>query len=236
MSIIHTTAPIPMEELRKYFEDPSLIFQISYDDSTLEADRFLTYFGNLEVPCNVVYSDEKRDELLASYFRSSQIVSIESLEREAIGVLLEYKGLTEHKENEKFIEANREIIERWVRVLDSLSLYNVYMVQTDRLRDWVETFPEDHTSSMEGVNFVSVLKYTDFFAFYTRIDKTNLTYFSAYFNEPIFKGNHLFEYWANENNPMFLLTAGIADGWITPEDYNKAAKATAQEMEDVASI
>jgi len=30
----------------------------------------------------------------------------------------------------------------------------------------------------------------------------------------MFKGNNLFSYWANENNPMFLLTWGIASGNI----------------------
>lgn len=237
MSVIKTTAPIPMEELRKYFEDPSHIFEISYDNSTLQGDRFLTYFGNLEVPCNVLYSDEKRDELLSSYFNATQLVSIESLEREAISVLLERRGLTLHKENTEFIKSNQQIIDQWARVLDSLSLYNMYIIQIEQFRDWVaNAFPEDDTDSMVGVNFVNVLKYADFYSFYTRINKENLTYFSRYFNDPIFKGKSLFAYWANENNPMFLLTSGIADGWITPEDYNKAAKATAQGMEDVASI
>jgi hypothetical protein len=52
----------------------------------------------------------------------------------------------------------------------------------------------------------------------------------------MFKGNNLYSYWANENNPMFLLTTSIATGAITGEDYVSAVQETKKEIENASSI
>jgi hypothetical protein len=41
----------------------------------------------------------------------------------------------------------------------------------------------------------------------------------------MFKGSNLFSYWANLNNPMFLLTSSIAGGHIDTQEYNKCVEA-----------
>ena len=59
----------------------------------------------------------------------------------------------------------------------------------------------------------------------------------------MFKGQNLYSYWANENNPMFLLTWGIANGIVTKEQYD-ASVATSlleiqkeiQELENVPPV
>jgi hypothetical protein len=52
----------------------------------------------------------------------------------------------------------------------------------------------------------------------------------------MFKGKNLYSYWANENNPMFLLTFNIAEGTITGDEYFANIKETIKEIENAAPV
>ena len=42
----------------------------------------------------------------------------------------------------------------------------------------------------------------------------------------MFKGKSMFSFWANENNPLFLLTYGISEGLVDAKIYNEAKRQT----------
>jgi hypothetical protein len=86
----------------------------------------------------------------------------------------------------------------------------MYIVQDKTLQNFVKSHKEDNTKDLKGINFVELLKHEEFFDFYTNIDDKDLTYYKHYFNDYMFKGRSLFDFWANTNNPLFLLTWGIA--------------------------
>ena len=118
-------------------------------------------------------------------------------------------------------------LDSWVQKLDSLPLFNMYCIDDLEMQEWVTSeHKQNDTTDLTGVNFVSLLKYTDFYQFYEKID-SEPTFYSAYFNEYMFKGNNLFSYWANVNNPMFLLTSSIANKDIDIQTYNKCVEADA---------
>ena len=73
-------------------------------------------------------------------------------------------------------------------------------------------FPEDGTEELTGINFLSLLKYEPFYIYYSKIKQSNLKFYTKYFNEYMFKGKNLYEYWATENNPLFLISFGISEG------------------------
>lgn len=204
MNIITTTAPIAVENLKKYFEDKETQFVIDYTKSTLQGEKLLTYLSNLELPCDVVGFDQ---EFVGDYLRSPMIVSIPSMEKSVINLLQQLKLGAEDLQFE-------EELRMWEKRIDSLSLFNMYTVNVPELQEWVKQFPEDDTKSLEGINFISLIKNEDFHSLFQKINHDNLTYFSSYFNDYMFKGNNLFSYWANENNPMFLLTWGITSGKV----------------------
>jgi hypothetical protein len=52
----------------------------------------------------------------------------------------------------------------------------------------------------------------------------------------MFKGKSLYNFLANENNPLFLLTYGIAEGNILGKNYILALNETLKEIENVTSI
>lgn len=230
MTTIKTTAPIPIDDLKQYFTDNTCKFEIDYSSSTLKGTKLLIYLGNLSVPSNII--SESNDEfldLLKDYFNSRTLVSIERLDVAAMEILFNYKfGINpDHKGSlttvqiEKFINENSEILLLWHRLLDSLTVYNMKTVNLEEFNEFVNSFPEDKTDDLLGINFVNQLQYEEFYQFYSEIKKENLFNYSVYFNEYMFKGKNLFHFWGTPKNPLFLLTFGIASGEFTNEDFKQ---------------
>jgi len=222
--IIETKAPIAIDDLKKHFTEKDVSYLIDYKQSELKGEKLLTYLSNLDLPCDLKNVDY---DLLKDYFHSTSIIKVKQLEEMAIDVLHQYKHVDVNTYNgpaSKFISENLEIVEKWVKKLDSLSLFNMYIVEKDAFKDYVEGHPKDETNDLEGVNFISILKNTRFFEYYGKVDEKNLTYYPKYFKEYMFRGKNLFEYWANPNNPMFLLTWDTVRG--NHKDYIEAKNAT----------
>lgn len=233
MEIITTTAPIALDELKKYFANKETGFLIDYTNSQLQGSKLLVYVSNLDLPIDIENFD---NALLKEYFHSVSLVSIPSLEIAAIKVLFEYRNLIDTSEYQSFIEENKDIIELWARKLDSLTLYNLSTVASDELKEYAQSFPENSTDSLEGINFISILKHEPFFEWYGTVDNSSLEYYSKYFNEYMFKGKSLYSFWATENNPMFLLTFGIATGTLKTDEYLTARENSIKEQTDVSFI
>lgn len=233
MEIINTTAPIAIEELKKYFVNKETFFVIDYENSDLKGQKLLTYLGNLDLPIDIVNFDLN---LVQDYFLSTNLVSIPSLEEIAISILFEFKKISETNDYQEFIETNNEILELWKSKLDSLTLYNLYTIQTSDFQNYVESFPKNNTNDLKGINFISLLKNESFFEWFKIIDEDTLSFYETYFNDYMFKGKNLYTYWANENNPMFLLTRGIASGDVIGKDYFEAKTKSIEELKDVTLV
>lgn len=221
---IKTTAPLAVDDLKKYFVDKETKFIIDYENSTLKGEKLLTYLGNLDLPVDV---ENYTDELLEAYLHSKSIVNIPTVELNIIDLLLGYKFtfMPQSPENNlhgEFYSRNKDILDKWVSKLDSLTLYNMWTIEADDFKNHVKEYPEDTTNDLEGVNFVSILKHQDFFIWFDKVEEKSLKYYSKYFNDYMFKGKSLYNFWANENNPMFLLTWGIASGEVNAKEYHDA--------------
>lgn len=218
MEIIETTAPIPIDTLKQYFVNKDIKFSIDYNNSKLKGLKLLTYLSNLDIPTDIVIDRSSPEflELLKDYFHCPFIINVEMLEDAAIEVLLAKKQLVISDTFNSFIADNHDIIEKWSVVLDSLSIYNMYIVDIDDFKLFCTSHPEDPTDELEGINFVSLLKHEGFYLFYNTIEHEKMKYYSKYFNDYMFKGKNLYGYWANANNPLFLLTWGIAAGIERP--------------------
>ena len=224
MSIIKTPAPIDITDLKKYFVDKETFFEIDYAASTIREEKLLVYISNLDLPCDIkVDNDDDAQELVRCYLESNFLVTLPSLEQLTISLLLQHKGI-EEVVNPEMLTALGPQLDSWIQKLDSLPLFNMYCINDEELQEWVKSENEENdTADLTGVNFVSLLKYEGFYQFYEKIDSTP-TYYSKYFNEYMFKGSNLFSYWANENNPMFLLTSAIAEGQIDTQNYIKCVE------------
>lgn len=201
--IIETTAPIAIEDLKKYFEDKSTSFMIDYSRSELQGEKLLVYLSNLDIPCDIKNYDEG---LIESYLKATVITNIPSLEQHVIALLFSLKL----DEDVPF----KENLKLWEKKIDSLSLYNMHTINVPEVKEWVAQFPKDDTNDLEGINFVSLLKHEETYGLFEFVKQENLTFYSKYFNDYMFKGQNLYSYWAHENNPMFLLTWGVATGEV----------------------
>ena len=236
MRIIETTAPIQLEDLKIYFQDKDILYVVDYKESSLKSDKLFIYLSNLDLPCDLKFSSENEVlEVVESYLNFTHILHIPILEKLVTSLLLQYKGITDEKLwPEYFIEKNEDILQEWIRRLDSLTLYNLYTIEADEYKDYVKSYPVDTSSSIVGINFVSLLNQPEFYSFYDKIDDSNLRYYSEYFNTYMFKGNNLYYYWANNNNPMFLLTWGIATGELDTDQYIKDIISDVEELKNVS--
>ena len=217
--MIDTIVPIELKDLKKYFEDKTESYNIDYIDSKLKGAQFLTYISNLDIPCDLSNYD---DELLKEYFNSSMLVSIPLLERAAMIVLFEHKGLLKEIKNAKFISENLEIIDKWASKLESLPLYNMSIIGEAAFKDFVDVYPKDETTDTAGINFVSLLKHKDFYFYYNKPEEKIVRNYTKYFTEYMFKGKSLFDYWGVKENPMFLLTWAVAEGKYDSKKYKEA--------------
>lgn len=231
---IKTPAPISLEDLKKYYEDKTTTYLIDYSESTLKGQKLLTYLSNLDLACDI-YIDNAGVEyfdLLKIYFESTSLVKVKFLELAAIDVLKEYKGIIPSNLYNQFITDNKYIIEQWASKLDSLVVYNSYIIKDELAQQEAMSFPKDDTDNVEGINWVSLLKNVEFYDFYIKTDMSKLKFYTRYFNDYMFKGQNLYTFWATENNPMFLLAWGIMTGEVTPENFKQVMEASHKELEE----
>jgi len=236
MSVIYTKAPIGLEDLKVYFQDKDTKYLIDYGTSDLKGEKLLTYLGNLDIPCDIIYdNDESLFEMVEAYLKFNHIVNIESLESRVIDMIFQRKNLKPQFTPE-IIDKFSGMLDQWIQKLESLVLFNIFCVNDETLKDYVRAQKEDDTNSTEGINFVSLLKHQNFYTFFEGVNESDLIYYSKYFNEYMFKGKNLYSYWANENNPMFLLTWGIVTGGFENQDYIDAKIKSIGEVVDVSPV
>ena len=221
---IKTIAPISIDDLKKYFADKDTKYIIDYSTSKLQGIKLLTYLSNLDIPCDIEIDNTSDEffELLKDYLNCPFIVNVDMLEKATILLLFTYKGIIQDNTFSKFISENSKIVNDWITILDSCTIYNMSILDCEEFNEFVKSHPVAEEENTQGINFVSLLKHEVFYDFYEIIDQRKLKYYPKYFKEYMFKGKNLFNYWAIIDNPLFLLTHGIANGHInealTPTD------------------
>jgi hypothetical protein len=235
MNIITTTAPIGLEDLKKYFNDKTVSYVIDYANSKLQGAKLLTYISNLDLPIDIQFDPKSTSgkELLKEYLESTFMISVPSLEMAAMQLLFEYKF---ENLKDEFVEQNTEILNLWVRLLESCTLYNMYAINEEQFKDFVRQHPEERFEVFKGINFVQLLKYSGFYLFYETINENNLRFMPEVFDNYVFKGKNLYNFWANENNPLFLLTWAIATGEVTGEQYVEMKKNSIAEISNATPV
>lgn len=237
MNIIETTAPIKIEELKKYFADKETFYVIDYEASDLKGAKLLTYLSNLDIPSDIKLSKSSPlfNELLLEYLNTPFLVNIPMLEKETIRLLLEYKKVAVFGYAD-FITANKELLDKWASILDSLILFNTYCVNSDEYKDSIRQMERYDNNYVIGANFVSLLKYEDFYDFYTTIDSKNFKYHEAYFNNYMFKGKNLYNFWANTSNPVFIMTWAATAEEFDSVGFIEAVKKDIEELQSVSLV
>lgn len=229
-----TIAPIPIELLKEYFSDDSIIFNINYAESILKGEKLITYLSNLDVPCKLTGWDKvsSSDKLsfIKDYMNSKLIVKNYELELCVLKILYEASQLEFFVEyqNEDILtkeeilsfcknEDNKDTIDKWLTMLASCSLYALTTVP-----DIAEMVKKEYEIIDDydycGVNFVQLFRHEVTQELLT--SDREVYYFDKQFNETMFKGANMYSYWNNDANSMAIITWGISSGDITYNEFN----------------
>jgi len=221
MEILTVTAPISIDQLKKYFVSKDIFYVIDYENSQLKGKKLLTYLSNLDIPSDISIDENSNEfeELLMEYLTSHTLIKSEKLEKSALKIMLCYKKLMTDTVADSFIENNKKIVEHWISIIDSLMLYNMHTLEVQEFKDHARSYENNDT--IEGLNFVNLLKYPEFYFLFSEVKTDNLKFYNRFFDEPVYKGSPLFDFWANPNNDVFLMTWAIAEGEISAEEFSK---------------
>jgi len=212
VNIIKTTAPISIENLKIYFQDKdNTRFMVT--GYTMDDEKFINYLSNINLPIDIKMSDG----ILKAYFESKYMIKCDALSKAAVDVLLEYKNISDTDTYIEFIKDNHTIVSKWANILDSLTLYNMYIIQDKSMQEYATSYPNDESN--DCINFVNILDenfYNSYFIDeYFATDKSELKFYSTFFKGPISAKIELYTKWAIETNPLFLITWAIASGHFT---------------------
>ena len=225
----NVSAPFSMDVMREFFMDKEKVFVVNYEESQLQGNSLLIYLSNLDIPCEIEFSEnvskEQRFELLKCYMESRNLYSIPSFTKTWVELLLLYKGSDYEKafatefltveEQREFIEQNKELIEKSVRFCDSLPFF---LITTTRA--YQDKFGEEIEDGVDvvddpffvGQNVVDMFFLRDFFELYFAAPTTfKPTYFKRQFREMMFRGRNLFHHFYNPNNTMVAMLMEASD-------------------------
>jgi len=242
----HTVAPIPIDNLKEYFENKDITFIIDYKDSTLKGEKLLTYLSNLDVPCDVSFKDvefSEVNEFVKVYMETRMLVKLKSLELTVLQILLagikENQGLHyvnklfSFNEAKDFIEENADLVDKWTVALASGSIFNLHCIQDNAIQQSIDGFDRVEDDTFCGINYVHLYKYSDVYELFPHVPLTDRKFLVKQFNDPMFKGEPLFNYWFVPGNTVALITNAVASGmW----DSNKYKELKEESLKDVSTI
>ena len=235
MKIKDTVAPIPIDLLKEYFSDDSIVFNIDYSESLLKGDKIITYLSNLDVPCKLTgwdkVSTEDKLSFVKEYMNAKLVIVSPELEVCVLKILYEaaeysfFISYEEYVENildkdeiEQFIKENKEMIDKWLIMMASLSLFAVYTIPEfqQMVKDEYEMI-DDYDYC--GVNFARLLHHEIAQELMTA-ETDDIYYFEKQFNETMFKGKNLFAYWQNDANTLAIMSWAISSGEATYQKFH----------------
>jgi len=239
-------APIPLDDLKEYFANKLLKFLINYENSTLKGDKFLTYLSNLDVPCDVIFSDKDKDsifELVKEYMNTRMLVKLPTLEVITLQILLASKGIDnglyyDNKlfsiaELKAFAEQNKDLVNKWLVALASGSLFNLHCINDDKIKNSLNDFEKIEDDQFCGINYANLYKYEELYEVFPLISLEDRKFLVKQFTEPMFKGESLYNYWFVPGNVVALITESVSVGlW----DNDKYLKAKEESVKNVPTV
>jgi len=224
------TAPLEIAQIKEFFENKELLFEVNYANSKIKGNMFLTYLANLDLPYEIDFegtSSEEKFELIKHYMNTRIMNNSNSLKYATAQIILRSVGVeAEHviqkrinftiDECDLFIEKHKEIVEKWKTFLASTMLFMLTSVPAiEEEYNFKNQFKVIDDPMYIGLNIVNFIEMPFFMeAFYSAKCDTEVYYFKTQFEEYIFKGKNLFYYFANPDNMLFHVFNSLLSGKI----------------------
>lgn len=224
--------PLDDNQLLEFIDNQDKVYEIDFSKNTLDNQTALTYLSNLEMKCNVDFSNlslEQKFDLIKTYMMFDSMVSIENLEKITLQIFNQYKGLIiedsildilSKDEISSFIKENQDLLQKYDDVLSSIFFFNLMSFYNNEEK---ELMKKGCTKIIQnpryiGINFVNLLKYPEFYAQFL-LDKPKYTYyFKEYFEDYMFEGYNLFKFLQTENNIILRVFSDIFNSTTVKEE------------------
>lgn len=224
--------PLDDNQLLDFIDNQDKVYVIDFSKNTLDNQTALTYLSNLEMKCNIDFSNlslEQKFDLIKTYMMFDSMVSIENLEKITLQIFNQYKGLIiedsildilSKDEISSFIRENQDLLQKYDEVLSSIFFFNLMSFYNNEEK---ELMKKGCTKIIQnpryiGINFVNLLKYPEFYAQFL-LDKPKYTYyFKEYFEDYMFKGYNLFKFLQTENNIILRVFSDIFNSTTVKEE------------------
>lgn len=224
--------PLDDNQLLEFIDNQDKVYEIDFSKNTLDNQTALTYLSNLEMKCNVDFSNlslEQKFDLIKIYMTFDSMVSIENLEKIVLQIFNQYKGISledcnlnilSKEEISTFIDKNQELLQKYDEVFSSIFFFNLLSYYNEEERELMKKGCEKVIQNPRyiGINFVNLLKYPEFYAQFL-LDKPKYTYyFQEYFEDYMFKGYNLFKFLETENNIILRVFGSLFNSTAVKEE------------------
>lgn len=207
--------PLTDEELLGFVENQDKVFDIEITNDEFDNKTSLIYISNLNIKCNCIFNDsDKKLNFIKEYLLTNKIVTIENVEKMVVKIILysigyklkEFEADISDEECEKFINENKELINKLNIFLDSLLLYAITTyVQEDKKEEFLKNIQVIDDIEYIGLNIVNLFKYQELSFYYVFKELGEQYNFIKQFNDYIYDGKNLFYYFNNENNMLIKM-------------------------------
>ena len=205
--------PLTDNDLLNFIDNQDKVFEIDFSKNQLDYPTSFVYLSNLGMRCNIDFSSiekEQKFEIIKYYMESEVIVHIENLEKLVLQIYLQYKGIQieefksdilSSEEIEEFITKNEDLLDRYDQVLSSIFFYMLLSFKTEEEKLELKKSCEiNKNQNFIGLNFVNLLKYSEFYIIFLMYSPKYSIYFEPYFEKYMFEGYNLFNFLNTENN------------------------------------
>lgn len=205
--------PLIDDDLLNFIDNQDKVFEIDFSKNQLDYPTSFVYLSNLGMRCNIDFSSiekEQKFEIIKYYMESEVIVHIENLEKLVLQIYLQYKGIQieefksdilSSEEIEEFITKNEDLLDKYDQVLSSIFLYMLLSFKTEEEKLELKKSCEiNKDQNFIGLNFVNLLKYSEFYIIFLMSSSKYSIYFEPYFEKYMFEGYNLFNFLNTENN------------------------------------
>lgn len=251
MTIINTTVPYSLEDMRTMITTPDAQVVIDYDNSKLQGTAALIYLSNVNLhqPQLQVDDKDKYYQLIDNYVTLKSVLFVETLTYAVAGLLLFkvgcYDQLSVEEQNEltqlglmtrdDYVayladETRASNVEQLMVLMQSILLFALSCSTefTNAFGKVEDYFIVVDNVNYAGLTFIHLLGIDTFvFNFYS-VPVTSLYYFKQQFQEYIYDGRSLFGVIREKQSPIIPLLDCILKRTITSNMIDQASRELAE--------
>jgi hypothetical protein len=237
LTLREVTAPLSIEQIKEHFTNKNIQFLIDVSKSQLKDHVLITYLSNLELPCELKFSNCSNDEiktLLKAYMESKSLLNSLNLKYLSAQIVLDSVGydsdslfggaLLDKKERQSFISENSQLVDSWAQFVSSSIIFAVssYPALEEHYK-FKSSMPQITDLDAVGYNVVNLFGIPGFMeSFYSMPMKFQPHYYKAQFDEYIYKGKNFFHYYQNDNNILAIFLEALLLSEQDPKELLKS--------------